>query len=127
MTDHWSGPADVPSTEAPFVDEGPGGPPDALVLDIGGDFGALILYAEEHLLGLEIDITPAGEPRSHQIHTMIRRRRSVDHDFVVGVFPELREGAYTVWGLDGEAMAKINIVGGRITTLDGRNCGVIKS
>jgi len=38
--------------EAPYVDEGPtNGPPDALVLDIGEDIGALILYAEEGCLG----------------------------------------------------------------------------
>jgi hypothetical protein len=32
------------SVEAPYVDEGPtDGPPDALVLDIGDDIGALVL------------------------------------------------------------------------------------
>jgi hypothetical protein len=64
--------------EAPYVDEGPtDGPPDALVLDIGDDIGALILYAEEECLGQEIDLTPVGAPRSHHMHTMIRRRRGV--------------------------------------------------
>ena len=77
--------------EAPFVDEGPTeGPPEALVLDIGDDIGALVLYADEACLGMEIDLTPVGAPRSHHIHTMIRRRRAVDREFIAGVYPELR-------------------------------------
>src|SRR5271170_3391997 len=79
--DHTHGPV-----EAPYVDEGPtAGPPDALVLDIGEDIGALILYAEEGCLGQEIDLTPIGAPRSHHMHTMIRRRRGVGREFIVGV------------------------------------------
>ncbi len=47
--------------EVPYVDEGPTqGPPEALVLDIGDDIGALVLYAEESCLGMEIDLTPVG-------------------------------------------------------------------
>jgi hypothetical protein len=123
MTDCTTGTRNVASAEEPFVDDGPGGPPESLVLDIGGDVGALVLYAKESLLGTEIDVTPTGQARSHHIHTMIRRRRSVDHDFVAGVFPELRQGEYTVWGVDGEPLATVRIFGGRVTECDGGNCG----
>ena len=112
--------------EAPFVDEGIGGAPESLVLDIGGDVGALILYAGEEWLGREIDVTPVGLPRSHHIHTMIRRRRSVDREFVAGVYPELRAGSYTVWGTDGEALAEVVISGGRVTELDAEDCGGLR-
>jgi hypothetical protein len=79
--------------EAPYVDEGPtAGPADALVLDIGGSVGALVLYADPSCLGIEIDLTPVGAPRSHHMHTMIRRRRAVDREFIAGVYPELLEG-----------------------------------
>jgi hypothetical protein len=104
------------STEAPYVDEGPTeGPAEALVLDIGGDIGALVLYAEESWLGMEIDVTPLGAPRSHHMHTMIRRRRAVDREFIAGVFPELSEGTYTVWGIDGHPLGDVTIRGGHVS------------
>src|ERR1700734_2906630 len=101
-------------TEAPYVDAGPTvGPAEALVLDIGGDVGALILYSEESCLGLEIDVTPVGAPRSHHMHTMIRRRRAVDREVIAGVYPELLEGTYTVWGIDNQPLGDVAVVGGQ--------------
>ena len=109
--------------EVPFVDDGPGdGPPEALVLDIGGDIGALVLYADEACLGQEIDLSPAGMSRSHHTHTMIRRRRAVNRQFIAGVYPELRAGSYTIWGLDGEALADVTITGGSVTEYDAGHC-----
>ncbi|MBF6557095.1 MAG: hypothetical protein IVW52_13185 [Acidimicrobiales bacterium] len=108
--------------EEPFVDDLSSDSPESLVLDIGDDIGALILYADESCLGREIDVTPVGHPHSHQIHTMIRRRRSVDSEFIAGVYPELRQGTYTVWGLDEGALAEVTIGGGRITELDVGDC-----
>jgi hypothetical protein len=110
--------------EEPFEDSGPrSGPPDALVLDIGDDVGALIIYAEEACLGSEIDLTPVGAPQSHHIHTMIRRRRATNRDVIAGLFPELREGRYTVWGLGSEPIGEVTIVGGQISEFHGGDCG----
>ena len=110
--------------EEPFEDSGPrSGPPDALVLDIGGDVGALIVYAEETCLGSEIDLTPAGSPQSHQVHTMIRRRRATNRDVIAGLFPELPRGTYTVWGLSGKPIGEVTIVGGQISEFRGGDCG----
>ena len=111
------------TVEAPYVDEGPtDGPPDALVLDIGEDIGALILYAEEGCLGQEIDLTPLGAPRSHHMHTMIRRRRGVGREFIAGVYPELVEGTYTVWGMDGLPLGLVDIAGGRVSEFHAADC-----
>jgi hypothetical protein len=110
------------SNEEPFVDDRSSDSPESLVLDIGDDIGALILYADESCLGREIDLTPVGHPQSHQTHTMIRRRRSVDSEFIAGVYPELREGTYTVWSLDEGPLAEVTIGGGRITELDVGDC-----
>jgi hypothetical protein len=110
--------------EEPFEDSGPrSGPPDALVLDIGGDVGALIIYADEACLGSEIDLTPVGARQSHLIHTMVRRRRATNRDIIAGLFPELREGRYTVWGLDGGPIGEVTIVGGQISEFHGGDCG----
>ena len=111
--------------EEAFEDSGPrSGPPDALVLDIGDDVGALIIYADEACLGSEIDLTPVGAPQSHDIHTMIRRRRATGKDVIAGLFPELREGMYTVWGLsDNGPIGEVTIVGGQISEFHGGDCG----
>jgi hypothetical protein len=112
-----------PALEAPFVDEGPTeGPADALILDIGEDIGALILYTEESCLGLEIDLTPVGAPRSHHMHTMIRRRRAFDREFIAGVYPELTEGTYTVWGIDDLPLGEVTIAGGHVSEFRSGNC-----
>jgi hypothetical protein len=108
--------------EPPFVDSGPlNGPPEALVLDIGDGIGALIIYADEACLGWEIDLSPIGMPRSHHTHTMIRRRRAVTREFIAGVYPELHEGDYVVWGIDG-VLGEVTVDGGRVTEFDAGDC-----
>jgi hypothetical protein len=120
VTNHIAPGAD----EKPFVDSGPTtGPPDALVLDIGGDIGALILYADEACLGQEIDLTPAGAPRAHHLHTMIRRRRAVGREIIAGVYAQVHAGSYTVWGLDGHALGIVTITGGQVAEFHGGSCG----
>lgn len=109
--------------EQPFVDSGPSdGPAEALVLDIGDDIGALVLYADEGCLGREIDLSPIGQPRSHHTHTMIRRRRAVDREFVAGVYPQLREGTYTVWSLDDRPLGEVAVTGGQVTEFQAGSC-----
>jgi hypothetical protein len=108
--------------EAPYVDEGIKDTPESLILDIGDGIGALILYADESCLGQEVDITPVGLRQSHHVHTMIRRRRAVDREFVAGVYPELQAGSYTVWSLDGGPLADVVIGGGQITEFDAGDC-----
>jgi hypothetical protein len=109
--------------EVPFVDLGPElGPAEALVLDIGGDVGALILYADEGCLGQEIDLTPTGAPRSHHVHTMIRRRRAVEREFIAGVYPELVAGTYTVWGTDDHPLGEVTVVGGQVSEFQSGDC-----
>jgi hypothetical protein len=111
--------------EAPFVDSGPlSGPAEALVLDIGGEIGALIMYADEACLGREIDLTPAGAPRTHHLHTLIRRRRAFDRELIAGVYPEVSEGEYTVWGLDGEPLGVVTVVGGQVAEFQAGGCGL---
>jgi hypothetical protein len=92
------------------------------MLDIGEDIGALILYAEESCLGREIDLTPVGVPRSHHMHTMIRRRRAFDREFIAGVYPELTEGTYTVWGVDDLPLGDVTIVGGQVSEFRAGSC-----
>ncbi len=86
---------------------------DAVVLDIGGDVGALVLYTDEGLLGAELDVTSGGRAT----HTSIRRRRVGGREVICGVYPQLRAGRYTVWGVDGEEIGTVDIEGGRVCEL----------
>lgn len=104
------------SGEAPYVDPGPRtGPADALVLDIGHGSGALLVHAPDAWIGAELDVTRAGEPRSHHRHLMIRRLRTGHGDVIAGVLPSLDAGDYTVWDPDGAALADVVVESGRIT------------
>ena len=82
------------------------------------------MFADAACLGREIDLTLAGEPRSHQLHTMIRRRRTVNSDVVAGVYAEVPAGTYTVWGLDDTPLGDITITGGHVSEFRGDRCGL---
>ena len=38
------------------------------------------------------------------------------------MYPELREGEYTVWGLDGNPLGTVTIVGGRVSEFRAGDC-----
>jgi hypothetical protein len=90
------------------------GTPDALLVDVGGDFGALIVYTGPQLEGEEIEISPEGhDQRSHNV---ARRRRTHAGDVFACVFPSVTAGRYLVWDADGSARA-VAVTGGSITEL----------
>jgi hypothetical protein len=123
MGAHPGSPGPVDVREAPF-DHGapPDERPEFLVLDIGGDQGALVVYATEECLGTEIDLTRVGEAHSHRTHTMIRRRRAVAQQFVAGVYPQLPAGIYTLWARDGQPLGEVTITGGTVSQFDAGDC-----
>jgi hypothetical protein len=89
----------------------------SVVLDIGGSIGALILQADEHHLGEEIEIsriTPEGEPPAPRTHSMVRERRT-DPPTYDAVYPYLHEGDYTIWIDPATPAGTITITGGKIT------------
>ncbi|MDQ6850492.1 MAG: phospholipase [Actinomycetota bacterium] len=98
------------------------GPSDdgSVVLDIGGDIGALILHAPKSLAGVEIEISPAGND-THRSHVAIRERRGISGVRYAAIYPELRAGDYTVWDVNGEPADRVAIFGGEIAQLDWRH------
>ena len=65
-----------------------GGATSGAVLDIGGDTGALVIYADEHMVGDEIEICPSGE-LSQREHNVVRARRTQAGLVYAAVFPSL--------------------------------------
>lgn len=92
---------------------------ERVVLDIGGDIGALILYTRPEANGDEIEISPRGHV-GHRSHNQVHERIFNGRVFYAAVYPELRAGEYDLWG-DGPApVDHVTIEGGRVAELDWR-------
>ncbi len=91
---------------------------ETAVLDIGGDTGALIIYADEKMVGEEIEICRPGDLRS-RCHNVVRARRvrlgARIRRRVPGALRRLlrRVGART-----GSPCREANVAGGRVTEID---------
>jgi hypothetical protein len=110
--------SEAPETPPP-AGEGP------LVLDIGGDVGALIVYATGQDVGNEIHLQPAGDPAA-RTHNVVRERRVGGQALYAAVFPALTAGAYLVVPPPGLVGALVRIVGGRVAEVPwGRPPGVL--
>ena len=99
------------------------GPSDnaTVMLDIGGDLGALIITTAESLLLAEIEVSHAdADPHAHRPHVAVRERRGPGGVQYAAIYPSLPSGDYTVWGLDGQPADKVQIVGGEVAQLDWR-------
>jgi len=88
---------------------------DSLVLDIGGEIGALVIHTGPELAGQEIEISPAAGQDAHREHNVVRARRDRYRTAYSAVFPSVRAGDYTVWYRDGSPHAVVTIRGGEVT------------
>jgi hypothetical protein len=91
-----------------------------VVLNIGGDIGALIIYTREELRETQIDVSPPGID-THEIHNVVHERRLNGRPVYAAVFPALAAGVYKTWTNPTHEFA---IAGGQITELDWRNSTV---
>jgi len=90
----------------------------ALVLDIGGDVGALILTAPAELVGREIHISPIG-CADRRLHNVVRERRIGGDGVYAAVFPALPAGDYVVISpVDARASGMVTVEGGAVATGD---------
>ena len=91
----------------------------SVMLDIGGDIGALVLITPPELLGAEIEVSRIdAEAGARREHVAIRERRSPGGTRFAGIYPSLRAGEYTVWGVDGQPADRVTVEGGRVAQLD---------
>jgi hypothetical protein len=93
--------------------------PEPVVLDIGGDKGALIVYAEAELLDTPVEVSPTGAD-DEKFHQHILERPMPGGTSYAAVFDKIREGDYTLW-LYGEPRVRgLTITGGMIAEVDWR-------
>ena len=94
---------------------GPSGP-GTVVMELGGDIGALVLYTPADLDGREIEISRDDAPGARRTHSRVRRRQMGDVTGYAAVYPDLLAGTYTIWTDEQNAAATVAVTGGQITT-----------
>ncbi|MGC2175024.1 MAG: hypothetical protein WA614_06145 [Acidimicrobiales bacterium] len=85
----------------------------SVVLDIGGDIGALILRTSSACVAREIDLIPDNVSAPH-VHSAVRERRTADGSSFAAVYPQLQEGSYRIEG----TTQRVVIVGGRVVDVE---------
>jgi hypothetical protein len=96
--------------------------PEFVVLDIGDDVGALIVQADRHMHGAEIEISPAGDDRDRS-HKDVLERSLDDQPAFTAVFDALRAGTYTLWSGDKARSRGVAVQAGTVTQVDWRDAG----
>jgi hypothetical protein len=92
----------------------------AVVLDIGGDVGALVVTAPASLVGEEIEIRPVGlQAPTQPAHVAVVRRPTPNGVSYGAVFAELTQGPYELYRRpDGPVALRVNIIGGQVCQAD---------
>jgi hypothetical protein len=88
-----------------------------VVLDIGGDVGALILYTPPELHGREIEVSPLGDD-ARRVHTAVLLRLLNGRRIFAAVYPQLAAGDYRIWSDDPARPSSVTILPGRVVEID---------
>jgi hypothetical protein len=86
---------------------------DNLLLDIGGDTGALVIYAAADRDQTEIEISPSASEQA-RTHNVIRLREAPGGAVYAAVFPALAAGDYIVWQDDATRAGTVLVSGGQV-------------
>jgi hypothetical protein len=91
--------------------------PELVVLEIGEDVGAIVVYTPAALHGTEIEISASGNDRD-RTHKDVLNRPISSRPTYAAVFDKIQEGSYTLW-IGGGAIARdVVVAGASITELD---------
>jgi hypothetical protein len=88
-----------------------------VVLDIGADIGALVIYTPPAWHGEEIEVSPLDDP-DRRTHAAVRARYTGAGACWSVVIGGLRAGRYVVWRDPGTPAGEVDIVGGTVTEFD---------
>lgn len=89
-----------------------------VMLDIGGDVGALVVTMPASMVGQEIDIVPAGShPQGHLPHVAVMERPVAGGWVPSLVFPGLVAGSYDLAPKGtGDVALTVSVRGAEVTT-----------
>lgn len=107
------------SAENPHAGQG------SVLLDIGGDVGALIVSMPAEMEGVEVEIRPFGAPdlpahahgHGHYPHVEVVLRPTAEGPVPSLVFPELVEGRYELYVKEShDVELLVDVTGGEVST-----------
>ena len=101
-------------SENPYAGQGP------VLLDIGGDIGALVVTMPAQLEGQELEIRPADNHPAPAVprHVAVLARPDRDRTTYSAVFPDLAAGTYDLnLKPDGPIRLHASITGGEVSYL----------
>ena len=109
-----------PGPENPDAGQG------AVMLDIGGDIGALVVTMPDDLVGTEVEIEPEdasghahGHGHHHREHVAVVSRPVFAGSVPSLVFPALREGRYRLFDKGQDVVRlEVRVTGGEVTLAD---------
>jgi hypothetical protein len=85
----------------------------SVVIDIGADIGALVLFTGAERSGQEIEIGASADPT--RTHSAVRERHLGDRTVYCAVVPRLVAGTYTIWRDEDTPHTSVRIRGAEIT------------
>jgi hypothetical protein len=94
--------------------------PEYVVLEIGDDLGALIVYTDPDMHGVEIEISRSGEDGTRS-HKDVLERSLGGRPAFSAVFDQIKDGSYTLWVADAARARDVRISGGKVAELDWRS------
>ena len=98
-------------TEAAAGPSGPG----TVILELGADVGALVLFTPAELDGREIEISRDAAPGARRTHSRVRPRHMAAGTRYAAVYPDLPAGPYTIWADEQRQAGRVVITGGQVT------------
>ena len=86
-----------------------------VLLDLGAETGALVLYTPEDLAGAEIEISP-DSPGAVRTHAAVQARPALSGTRHAAVYEGLTAGGYTIWRDHDTPVGHVTITGGQVTS-----------
>ena len=90
----------------------------SVMLDIGGNSGALVIATGPEWHGREIEISRKGQDSAVRTHVAVRARHVQDGVRYTAVFPSLPAGAYVIWRNRTEPGGAVVVAGATVTEVD---------
>jgi len=99
--------------------------PEFVVLEIGGELGALIIYTDADMHGREIEISPTGDDGKRSHKDVLERSLGGTPAFSA-VFDQIPDGSYTLWVDDIARARDVRVGGGEVGELDWRGDAALR-
>jgi len=87
----------------------------SVVLELGGDVGAVVVRTDDALAGAELQIEGADRSGTrYRTHAIARPRHMGGSTVFAAVFPSVPTGSYAVWHVPGRRVDVV-VAGGAVT------------